>query len=386
MISDINIKDKLPNTGQSIFSKMSALSTQYDAINLAQGFPEEDGPEELLHAIGKAAKNGFNQYAPMPGLLELRTAIANKWESEYQINLSLEENIQVTAGATQALFTTLQALIHPGDEVIVFTPAYDSFIPGIKLAGGKEVAVPLSSEDFSPDWEAFEAAISVHTKAVIVNTPHNPSGRCFTCDDWQKLIQLTEDKGIFIISDEVYEPLVFDGKQHLSVLHFPEIKDRSIASFSFGKAFNITGWKVGYLLGSNEILKAVRKVHQYQLFSVNTPAQKAIADFMNNGGNSLAFKKDYQLKRDYFSAELEKIGFEVLPCEASYFLLAKYDQLSEKGDVEFCEWLTEEIGVGAVPTSVFYSPHFDQKLIRFCFAKKQSTLEKAIERLWKLSK
>lgn len=386
MISDIHIKDKLPNTGQSIFSEMTALSNQYDAINLAQGFPEEDGPEELLKAIGDAAKNGFNQYAPMLGLLDLRKAIANKWKSEYNINLSIEQNIQVTAGATQAIFTTLQALIHYGDEVIVFTPAYDSFIPGIKLAGGKEVAVPLSSEDFSPDWEAFEAAISEQTKAVIVNTPHNPSGRCFTRTEWQKLIQLTEDKGIFIISDEVYEPLVFDGKQHLSVLHFPEIKHRSIASFSFGKAFNITGWKVGYLLGTSEIINAIRKVHQFQLFSVNTPAQKAIAEFMGKGGNSHVFKQDYQQKRDYFSAELEKIGFEVLPCEASYFLLAKYDQLSEKGDVEFCEWLTKEIGVCAVPTSVFYSPNFDQKLIRFCFAKKQSTLEKAIERLWKISR
>jgi len=375
----INILSKLPNLNNSIFSTMTTLANKHGAINLAQGFPDFDCPQDLIDLSYAYMKKGFNQYAPMQGVQLLRERIAAMTEDTQKVVYHPEHEITITAGATQAIFTAIAAIIRTDDEVICFDPAYDCYAPAIDLCGGIVKTVTLVPDDFSINWEDVKKVFSHKTKLIIINTPHNPTSQTFSEDDMKQLIKLTQGTDIFIISDEVYDKIVFDKKKHISVANYPELRERSFVIASFGKMFHITGWKIGYCLAPDKLTAEFRKVHQYLVFSVNTPIQHALADFLTKEDAYLSLKSFFQEKRDFFTAALKATPFHVLPAAGSYFLLANYDKICDKNDLDFTRELTVKHGVATIPLSVFYKNRLDKHFIRFCFAKKQETLEKAVE-------
>jgi methionine aminotransferase len=375
---------RLPEVGTTIFTVMSALAQQHGAINLSQGFPDFEAPPELLDALNAATCAGHNQYAPMVGLPVLREAIAAKVETLYGARYDVADEITVTAGATQALFTAIAALVHPGDEVIVFTPAYDSYAPAVALQGGKVVYADLAPPAYRPDWAAVKAMVTPRTRMVIVNSPHNPTGSVWSADDLHALADVVRGTGIVVLSDEVYEHMVYDGAQHESVMRHPELLARSVVVSSFGKTYHATGWKVAYALAPRELMAEFRKAHQFIVFTVHTPSQVALAEFMTKPGWYAQLLALYQGKRDIFRQALSGSRFELLPCQGTYFQCVKYAAISDEGDRTFVERLTREHGVAAIPVSAFYPDGRDQGVIRFCFAKSADTLGRALERLTQL--
>jgi len=378
-------ESKLPLLGTTIFSQMSALAQQHNAINLSQGFPDFSGPDYLQQRLAFHVSQGANQYAPMTGALPLREAIAEKTARLYDYRPDVDAEITVTAGATEALYAAITALVRPGDEVICFDPSYDSYAPAVALSGGVMKRITLQPPAFRVDWQAFAALLSDKTRLVILNTPHNPSATVWQQCDFAALWQAIAQHPIYVLSDEVYEHICFDEAGHASVLAHPDLRQRAIAVSSFGKTFHMTGWKVGYCIAPAAISAELRKVHQYLTFSVNTPAQLAIADMLReHPEHYLELPAFYRDRRDRLATALSNSRFKVLPCEGTYFLLVDYSAISDLDDVSFCQWLTREIGVAAIPLSVFCADAFPYKLIRLCFAKQPATLDAAAERLCQL--
>ncbi|OON36453.1 methionine aminotransferase [Izhakiella australiensis] len=378
-------QSKLPALGTTIFTRMSALAQQHNAINLSQGFPDFDGPDYLKQRLAYHVSSGANQYAPMTGVAPLRAAIASKTQRLYDYLPDKDSEITVTAGATEALFAAIAALVRPGDEVICFDPSYDSYGPAIELAGGIIKRLTLQPPAFRVDWAAFSALLSPRTRLVILNTPHNPSATVWQADDYAALWQAIAGQEIYVLSDEVYEHICFAPQGHNSVLAHPALRERAVVVSSFGKTFHMTGWKVGYSVAPAAISAEIRKVHQYLTFAVNTPAQLALADMLDaEPQHYLTLPEFYRARRDHFVRSLASSRFKLLPCEGTYFLLADYSAISDLDDVSFCEWLTTDVGVAAIPLSVFCADAFPHKLIRLCFAKQQSTLDAAAERLCRL--
>ncbi|MCW2488461.1 pyridoxal phosphate-dependent aminotransferase [Candidatus Symbiopectobacterium sp. NZEC127] len=378
-------ESKLPALGTTIFTQMSALAQQHQAINLSQGFPDFSGPDYLQQRLAYHVAQGANQYAPMTGAAPLRSAIAEKTAAQHGWQPDADKDITVTAGATEALFAAIAALVRPGDEVICFDPSYDSYAPAIELAGGVVKRVALQPPLFNVDWAAFRALLSARTRLVILNTPHNPSATVWRQSDFEQLWQAIASREIYVLSDEVYEHICFAPEGHASVLRHSELRQRAIAVSSFGKTYHMTGWKVGYCIAPEAISAEIRKVHQYLTFSVNTPAQLALADMLRHAPEHWQeLPEFYRSRRDFLVNALSTSRFEVLPCEGTYFLLADYSAISDLDDVTFCRWLTEHAGVAAIPLSVFCADPFPHKLIRLCFAKQESTLQAAAERLCRL--
>ena len=384
----MTIQSKLPNVGTTIFTVMSALAEQHKAINLSQGFPNFDIPEELKNFVSVHIQRGMNQYAPMAGVPKLREILAEKIHTFYRRPINPETEITITAGGTQAIFTAIATFIRPKDEVIVIEPAYDSYAPSIETFGGKVISYRLAPPQYRIDWAAFGQLISPKTKMIIINTPHNPTGTTLTINDLETLDNLTRGTDILVLSDEVYEHLIYDGRPHASVLRFPELFNRSMACFSFGKTFHATGWKVGYIVAPEYLMREFRKVHQFNVFSVNTPVQYALADFLEDEDNYLYLSDFYQVKRDFFLSQMRTSLLRPLACEGTYFQLFDYSQISDKADTEFCKWLTTDIGVAAIPVSVFYTEgaYSNEKIIRLCFAKTEDILAKAAIRLCAIGK
>jgi methionine aminotransferase len=378
------LRSRLPEVGTTIFSVMSALAQQHGAINLSQGFPDFDAPAELLSLLDQHARAGHNQYAPMAGVPVLREAIAAKVQALYGATVNPDTEVTVTAGATQALFTAIAALVHPGDEVIVFAPVYDSYGPAVRLQGGTVVHAHLTLPGYRPDWDEVARLITPRTRMLIVNSPHNPTGTVWTADDMARLSALVKDTDIVLLSDEVYEHMVFDQARHESLLRHPELAERAVVVSSFGKTFHITGWKVAYCVAPAALMAEFRKVHQFVVFTVHAPSQHALADFMKRPGWNAELKDLYQGKRDVFRQALGGSRFELLPCEGTYFQCVKYGAISDEGDRAFVARLTVDHGVAAIPVSAFYPDGADHGVIRFCFAKSAATLERALERLIKL--
>ena len=380
----ITINSKLPTVGTTIFSVMSKLATDHHAINLSQGFPDYGTDEQLTSAIIQAIKGGFNQYAPMAGYLPLREQIAEKLQRCYDAQYHPETEITITAGGTQAIFTAINTFITAGDEVIIFEPAYDCYSPTIKLLGGLVKPFELQAPDYKIDWEMVKKLFSANTKMIIINSPHNPTGSILQKEDIDALIKLTKDTDIIILSDEVYEHIIFDGEQHQSVALYPELAERSLIVASFGKLLHTTGWKVGYCLAPAKLMAEFRKVHQFNVFSVNTPMQVGISNYLKSSNIYQELQVFFQQKRDYFQLLLRETKFKLLPCKGSYFQCVNYENISTEKDTEFAKKLVTEVGVAAIPVSAFYTKNVDNKILRFCFAKEHSTLEKAIEKLTKL--
>ncbi|ROP59271.1 methionine aminotransferase [Enterobacter sp. BIGb0383] len=378
-------QSKLPNLGTTIFTRMSALAQEHQAINLSQGFPDFDGPRYLQERLAHHVAQGANQYAPMTGAQALRDAIADKTEALYGHRPDVNTDITVTAGATEALYAAITALVRQGDEVVCFDPSYDSYAPAVELSGGVLKRVALQPPHFRVDWQAFAGLISPRTRLVILNTPHNPSATVWRKEDYAALWQAIAEQEIYVLSDEVYEHICFADEGHASVLAHPQLRERAIAVSSFGKTYHMTGWKVGYCVAPAALSAELRKVHQYLTFSVNTPAQLALADMLRAQPEHYRELPDfYRARRDVLINALRGSRLEILPCEGTYFLLADYSAISDLDDVSFCEWLTKEAGVAAIPLSVFCADTFPHKLIRLCFAKQESTLLAAAERLCKL--
>jgi len=368
-------------TGTTIFTVMSALAAQYNAINLSQGFPDFNIDEPLANLLGTAALHGHNQYAPMSGLPVLRHALADDFKRRYDLDIDADTEITITPGATYGIYTAFTAILQPGDEAIVLEPAYDSYIPNIEMNGARAVPVPLAAPDFRVDWDRVRAAITPKTKAIIINTPHNPAGSVWAKSDWDELAAIVRDTTILILSDEVYEQLIFDGKIHYTVMQHPELRHRSFALYSFGKVYNNTGWKMGYCMAPPNLTAAFRKIHQFLAFTTNTPAQFALAQYLNLG-TAASVKDLMQGKRDYFLNLMRDTPFTIFqPTAGSYFQVAGYQNISDLPDMEFARRLTIEYGVATIPVSPFYSNKKDDKLVRFCFAKKEATLEEAVNRL-----
>ncbi len=372
---------KLPNVGTNIFTIMSALANEHRAINLAQGFPNFDCPEALKERVAHHMNSGKNQYAPMAGVPLLRQRLAQKVERLYGLPVDGETEITVTAGATQALFTAIAALVHAGDEVILIEPAYDCYRPAIEVMGGVPVVYELTAPDFRIDWGRFQQLISERTKMIIINTPHNPVGKAFSENDLLALQEMTRDTNIVLLSDEVYEHLIYDGLIHQSVFRFPELYQRSLVVFSFGKTFHNTGWKMGYCVGPETLMKEFRKVHQFNVFSANSFVQYGIADFMENGSFFSELPAFYQQKRDFFQQAMHGSRLKPLTSEGTYFQLFDYSSISDEADTAFAKKLTTEHGVAAIPVSVFYSSRRDEKVVRLCFAKTEDMLAQAGELL-----
>ncbi|PJJ54425.1 methionine aminotransferase [Hymenobacter chitinivorans] len=377
------LPSKLPDVGTSIFSVMSQLAAECGAINLAQGFPDYDPPQALTEALARHARTaGHHQYAPMPGLPRLREAISHKTAAVYGVPApDPTTEITVTSGATEALYAVLAAVVRPGDEVLVLEPAYDLYGPAIRLQGGVPVYVPLRVPEFTPDWDLVQAALTPRTRLVMINTPHNPSGAVLTLQDLTTLAGLLADTDAFLLSDEVYEHMVFDGQQHASALQVPALAERSFVLSSFGKTYHATGWKVGYCIAPPLLTAEVRRVHQFVTFAVSTPAQHALADVLLEPEQYATLPAFYQHKRDLFGELMAGSRFELLPTPGSYFQLARYQSISSEGDVAFAQRLTRESGVAVIPVSAFYHDGLDHGLIRFCFAKRDDTLALAAERL-----
>ena len=375
---------KLPAVGTTIFTVMSALAAEKNAVNLGQGFPDFGCDPQLLEDVSAAMAAGHNQYPPMPGIPALREAIAAKIAALYGHSYRAADEITVTAGATQAIITAILAIVRPGDEVIVLEPCYDSYVPNIDLAGGKVVRVPLTPGTFRPDFGRISAAITPRTRAIIINTPHNPSATVWTAAEMRQLEELLAPTDIFVISDEVYEHMVYGEAKHQSAAAFPGLAARSFIVSSFGKTYHVTGWKVGYVAAPAPLTAEFRKVHQFNVFTVNTPMQHALAAYMADPKPYLELPAFYQRKRDLFAAGLAKTRLKLLPSEGTYFQCVDISEVSDKSEADFCLWLTSEIGVAAIPLSAFYGDGFDQRVVRFCFAKKDETLLAALDRLAKL--
>ena len=381
------LQTKLPAVGTTIFSVMSALAAEKNAVNLGQGFPDFDCDPKLIGAVTDAMTKGLNQYPPMPGVPVLREAISKKLFKLHGRNYSSDSEITVTAGATQAIITVILAIVHAGDEVIVLEPCYDSYVPNIELAGGVVVRVPLFPGTFRPDFDKISAAITPKTRAILINSPHNPSATVWTEADMLKLQELLEPTDVLLISDEVYEHMVFDaekGRKHQSAARFAGLAARAFIVSSFGKTYHVTGWKIGFVAAPAALMSEFRKVHQFNVFTVNTPVQHGLAKYMANERAYLGLPAFYQRKRDLFRAGLATTRFKLLPSEGSYFQCVDISDVSDLNEADFCKWLTTEIGVAAIPLSAFYGNGFDQRVVRFCFAKKDETLNAALVRLAKI--
>ncbi|MBT4776434.1 MAG: aminotransferase class I/II-fold pyridoxal phosphate-dependent enzyme [Crocinitomicaceae bacterium] len=381
---DFILNSKLPKVGTTIFTKMSALAQKTGAVNLSQGFPDFDVDPQLLKLVSKYMAAGHNQYAPMAGAMVLREAIAAKIERLYRVQYNVESEITVTAGATQAIFSAISALIVEGDEVIIFTPAYDCYEPAIDINGGKTIFVKLKSPNYKVDWSEVKRLVSRKTKMINLNTPHNPTGSIWDKHDLEELAHLTKGTGIILLSDEVYEHIIFENKEHQSVLKHKELRDRSLVVASFGKTFHVTGWKMGYIVGPSSIMKEFKKVHQFNVFCCNHPMQLAIASYISNEDNYLHLGSFYEEKRNLFNEAAEQSRFGVLPSSGTYFQLLDYSRITNEDDVQFAERLTEEFKIASIPVSVFYNTPDTNKVLRFCFAKQNETLERAGEILLKI--
>lgn len=379
-----NLISKLPFTGTSIFAVMSALAREHNAINLSQGFPDFPVSEELVKLVNTYMKKGFNQYAPMPGVQPLREAISAMFSDKYKADYHPETEITITAGATQALFSAIAAFIRPGDEVIVFEPAYDSYGPAVMAQGGLVKYARLNPAGYSIDWDTLPSLISGNTRMIIINSPHNPSGSILTASDMKRLDKLTANRDILILSDEVYEHLIFDGLVHESACRYPGLAKRTLVVGSFGKTFHATGWKCGFVLAPANLTAEFRKMHQFIVFAVNTPVQYAIADFMQNPQNFMGLGSFYQEKRDYFLGLISGSRFKPVPASGTYFQLLDYSRISDEKEFDFAVRLTKEYGIASVPVSSFYHNQTDNQVLRFCFAKTAGTLEKAAEVLCRI--
>jgi methionine aminotransferase len=384
------VSSRLPNVGTTIFTVMSALAAQRQAVNLGQGFPDFDCDPLLIEAVDNAMRMGLNQYPPMSGVASLREAIADKIHALYGLRYDSVSEITVTAGATQAILTAILCVVGLDDEVIVLEPCYDSYVPNIELTNARVVRVPLTPGSFRPNLDLIAAALSPKTRAIVINTPHNPGGVVWSAQDMQRLDELLAPTNVLVISDEVYEHMVFAPLRHESVARFPRLAARSFIISSFGKTYHVTGWKVGYVAAPAALMEEFRKVHQFNVFTVNTPMQYGIAAYMRDPAPYLNLPAFYAAKRDFFRAGLERTAFKILPCEGTYFQCVSFADLQiperDLSEADFCQWLTREIGVAASPLSAFYGNGFDQKIIRFCFAKKESTLSTALERLARLAR
>ncbi|HEX8060329.1 MAG TPA: methionine aminotransferase [Cyclobacteriaceae bacterium] len=371
------IKSRLPEVGTSIFTVMSKMALDHNAINLSQGFPDFPVSDELIELIYKNMRDGHNQYAPMPGAPALKQSIAKVVLETYNRPTDPDSDIIITAGGTEALYSAIAAFIREGDEVIILDPAYDSYDPAVRLNGGVPVHVNLLAPSFDVPWDTIVSKITKRTRAIMINTPHNPTGTLMSEADMTKLAVIAEEHDLIVISDEVYERLIYEGVQHQGVLKFPELRKRSIACFSFGKTFHATGWKVGYTVAPADLTTEIRKTHQFITFAVNTPVQLAIATYLHDPGNYLNLGKFYQSKRDFFLEQIKGSSFEPLKCFGSYFQLLSYGSINKKSEMEMAEWMTKEHKVASIPVSVFYKDGTNQQLLRFCFAKREETLEKA---------
>ena len=377
----MNLQSKLPDVGTTIFTVMSRLAIQHSAINLSQGFPDFDADPRLLSLVSDAIHAGHNQYAPMPGLPELCNAVAEKINLDYGWSPDPETEITITAGGTQGLYSIIGSMISPDDEVIVIEPTYDSYIPSVISFGGIVKAIQLKSPSYQVDWDDVESLITSRTKLIMINTPHNPCGVVLKHEDLIRLQQIVHRYGIYLISDEVYEHIIFDNLRHESVLRYPELYNRSFIVFSFGKSLHVTGWKIGYVIAPPELTKEFRKIHQFNIFSVNRPIQLAIAQYIKQHADFKSLSSFYQAKRDMFIHLMNGLPLKFLSCQGSYFILADYSEASMLDDMSFAKQLTIEGGVATIPLSPFYKDSSDEKIVRFCFAKKESTLVEAAQRL-----
>lgn len=380
----IHINSKLPTVGTTIFSVMSELAQQHHAINLSQGFPDYPTDPKLIALINEAMLAGHNQYAPMVGSPMLKEIVVKKMIAHYGAKYNEETEITITAGGTQAIFTAIASVINPGDEVIIFEPAYDCYAPTIKLFGGLVKPFTLHAPDYTIDWEMVKKLFSANTRMIILNSPQNPTGSILSKTDIEALIKLTKDTDVLILSDEVYEHIIFDGEQHESIGRYPELKERSFIIASFGKLLHTTGWKLGYCLAPVKLTSEFRKVHQFNVFSVNTPMQIGIANYLANDQIYNDISMFFQQKRDLFRTLLSETKFKLLPCKGSYFQCVSFAHLTDESDVEFAKRIITEYGVASIPVSAFYTNKTDDKILRFCFAKEQNTLEAAVEKLKKI--
>ncbi len=379
-----NIPSKLPQVGTSIFAVMSKMAQEHGAVNLSQGFPDFPIAPELIELVNKAMRDGHNQYAPMPGLPKLREAIAEKIYNTYQLRYSPDEEITITAGATQALFTAIAAFVGEGDEVIIFEPAYDSYAPAVKACGGIVKYAQLKLPDYHIDWDEVKRMVSNRTRMIVINSPHNPTGSLLSEKDLKALEALTRQSDMLVLSDEVYEHLVFDGNRHESVCYYPELASRSLVVASFGKTFHATGWKMGYVIAPANLTAAFRKLHQFVVFAVNTPIQHAIAEYLGTPVHYQQLGNFYQQKRDLFVQELSQSRFKIIPAKGTYFQVLDYSAISDLPEMEFAEELIKEYGIASVPLSPFYNQHDNNHQLRFCFAKTDETIQKATEILCKI--
>lgn len=373
----MELQSKLADVGTTIFTVMSRMASDYGAINLSQGFPDFPMDKNLTGLVSRYMDEDYNQYAPMAGLPELLQTVADVASASYGYAVQADEEITVSAGGTEALFSAISAFIHAGDEVILFDPSYDSYDPAIRLCGGKPVRLTLRPPSFTIDWDQVEASITARTRMIMINTPHNPTGRTLGEDDLKSLESLALRHGLLVLSDEVYERIIFDGAEHQSVLRYPGLRSQSIAAFSFGKTFHATGWKVGYTIAPANLTREIRKTHQFITFSVNTPVQKALSEYLRKPEHYNSIGSFYQQKRDFFLKQLEGSSFEPIPSRGTYFQLVSYRHLSDKGEMEMAVEMTQKHKVACIPVSVFYEHQLNQQLLRFCFAKKTETLAEA---------
>ena len=376
----IHLQSKLPDVGTTIFTVMSKLAQDHGAINLSQGFPDFEPDEGLIERVEYHLRHGKNQYPPMIGIPELRNGISAKLKANSNIDVDSETEITITSGATEALFCAIEAVVRQGDQVIVFDPAYDSYEPAVSLAGGRTIHIPMTLPDYRIDWEALQQKLNSNTRLIIINSPHNPSSSILQGDDLDKLADAIRPLNCFVLSDEVYEHIIFDGEAHASVLTHPELRAKSLAVFSFGKTYHVTGWKIGYCIAPPEITTEFRKIHQFNVFTTPTPMQWAISDFLeSNPQNYQQLSAFYQHKRDLFCSLLEPSRFKLLRSRGTYFQLADYSEISDMKDTDFANWMTTEKGVAVIPLSPFYQSSPDTKIVRFCFAKQEETLKEAAQ-------
>lgn len=373
------ISSKLPEVGTTIFSKMSAMANEHNAINLSQGFPDFPIDQKLVELVHQKMLEGFNQYAPMLGALPLREVISEKLNRSYGVNYDPDKEITIAAGATEAIYSSIAALVKEGDEVVVFTPAYDCYVPAIKVHGGRPIFIQMNAPDYKIDWDHVKKVVSVKTKMIIINTPNNPTGSILDKSDLQELEKIVEGKEIVVLSDEVYEHIIYDNEEHQSACKYEELRKQTLAVFSFGKTFHVTGWKLGYIVGPELLMTEFRKVHQFNVFSCNHPLQLAIADYMQDASTYEVVANFYEQKRNVFLKSIEGSRFQPLDCRGTYFQLLSYKDITDEGDVAFAERLTKEAGIASIPISVFYHSKLDEKVLRFCFAKQEETLQKAGE-------
>jgi len=383
-LAHLHITSKLPSVGTTIFTTMSGLASRHNAINLGQGYPDYPMSEELMDKVYAVMRKGWNQYVPMQGYMPLRESLAEKVEFLYSTRVSPDTQITITPGGTYAIYTALTTVLQPGDEVIVFEPAYDSYIPNIEINGAIPVLVDLKFPEYKIDWEEVKQKITPKTKMLMLNSPHNPTGAVLREEDMRQLQAIVKDSNIFILCDEVYEHLIFDNIPHQSVLRYPDLLERSFVCFSFGKTYNCTGWKLGYCITSPELMVEFRKVHQFNCFCCHTPSQVALAEYLKNKEAYLSLSSFMQQKRDYFIELMNATRFTMLESRGSYFICAKYDRISDETDKDFSIRITKEFGVATIPVSSFYKSGTDNKVVRFCFSKKNETLEAAVERLRKI--